>query len=144
MPTAYENIATASKAIMVLTATAASKTITQAASNYGTNFKVPSGACRYQLQLQPQDDDKTSDSNLVFPNVELTVLLHGGVTTLATEETFTNVTLWHLKEQFFDASVWEGQGSYLLDLEETPAVEVTGREGNVISAEATMVVVYVG
>ena len=143
MPVAYENIYGAAQAIMALVATAASETITQAASNFDELFEVPTGECRYQLQVEGNADDRTSDANLVYPRVTLTVRIHFRVATRTDEETFLHVTLWHLKEQFFSAAIWES-GTYALAADDEPSLEVTGREGNVISAEATLVVLWTG
>jgi hypothetical protein len=139
MPTPFETLYTATKAIMALVNSASSLTVAQAASNYGTDFRIASAAVAYQIQITPLDDYHRG--TVSYPRASVTVLLHHYAATLANEETFSHETMSHMADQFLPATKWEAQaGVFSLDPDEEPEIESEGREGNVISFSATAVV----
>lgn len=139
MPTPFEDLNTAVKAIMALVNSASALTIAQAPTNHGTDFRITSGDVAYQIQITPIDD--LSYSNLAYPRANVTVLLHYYAPNLAGEETFAHEAMSHMADQFLPTTKWSAQsGVYDLDSEEEPEISNEGREGNVISFSATAVV----
>jgi hypothetical protein len=139
MPTPFEDLYTAAKAIMTLVNSASALTVAQAPSNYGDDFRIASAAVAYQIQIEPRDD--YSRGTLEYPRAQVTILLHHYAGSLANEETFCHETMSHMADQFLPATKWEAQaGVYSLDPEEEPEISSEGREGNVISFSATAVV----
>ncbi len=139
MPTPFEDLYTAAKAMMVLVDAAASHNVTQAASNYGTDFRVPPGHSVYQVQIFPQPD--YSRANLQYPRAEVSVAIHHYRTSLANEEAFSQVTMSHVADELLDVLKWQAQsGIFSLEPDEDPTISQGSLDGNVITFELTAVV----
>ncbi len=139
MPTPFEDLNTAVKAMLANVNTAASHAVTQAPSNYGTDFRVPSAAAVYQIQIQPLEDYSRATVN--YPRVVVTVLIHYFAASLANEETFLFATMNHAADELLVRSKWQAQPG-IFDLEPAIDTEISegSREGNVLSFEISATV----
>ncbi len=139
MPTPFEDLYAAAKAIMAAVNTAAPTTIVQAPTNYGTDFRITAGQGLYQVQILPERD--RPQSNVNYPRAVCTVLLHHYVTSLANEESFLHGTMSELADRWLVGSVWIAQpGIFGFDPGVDPEIDEGERVGNVISFEASAVV----
>ncbi len=142
MPTAFDSIYAAAKEIMAEVDDAASTTVTQAPTNYGSDFRITAGEARYQVQLSPVKDYDRS-SNVTHPRAVVTVLIHHHVTTLGNEEAFLHNAMWYAKVRLLDSSIWALEAG-VFGLEQTegldPVIDEGERIGNVITFEASAVV----
>jgi hypothetical protein len=140
MPTPFDDLYTAAKAIMADVNTAASTTLTQAPTNYGTDFRIIPGEARYQVQISPEKDYPLS-SNESYPRAIVTVLIHHYAESLANEESFLHNAMSFVADKLLVASIWSAEsGIYDLQPEVDPEMEDGGRIGNVITFEASAVV----
>jgi len=139
MPTPFDDLYAAAQAIMADVNTAATTTVTQAPTNYGTDFRIPAGEARYQVQISPQKDHGNSnDSN---PRAIVTVLIHHYVSSLANEALFLHNLMSHAADKLLVASIWSAEsGIYNLQPGVEPEMEDGGRIGNVITFETSAVV----
>jgi len=140
MPTtAFQDLYTAAQSIMTDVNTAAAGTVTQAPTNYGDDFRITPGTALYQIQIQPEHDRLTS--NVAYPRAVCTVLIHHYVLNLSDEVEFLHNMIQVLSDAWLDQSVWVVEpGIYSLQPEVLPEMEDGGREGNVITFEASAVV----
>jgi len=139
MPTAYEDLYTATKAIVAAASAASTTTLTQAGSNYGTDFSIPSGTGLYQVKVQPEQDYPRGTVN--YPRATVTILIHHYRSSLVNEEAFLHSTMFQVAERVLVGSVWTAEsGIFGLDPNEEPAIEDGERVGNVISFQVTAVV----
>jgi len=134
MPTPFDDLYTATKAIMADVNTAASTTLTQAPTNYGTDFRITSGEARYQVQMSPEKDyGNSNDSN---PRAIITVLVHHYVSSLANEESFLHNAMSYVADKLLVTSIWSAEsGVYGLQPNVDPEVSDGERTGNVITFE---------
>ena len=145
MATPFEDIYAAARAIMQDANTAASwVTLTQAPTNYGTDFRITPGQGRYQVQITAQPD-YGADSNALYPRVIVTVLVHhyilrgGGA--LADEVQFLHKTMGVVADYLMVSSTWRAEsGIFDLQVDIEPEVENGGRVGNVLTFEISVVV----
>ena len=134
MPTPFEDLYTAGKAIMALVDTAAPANVTQAPSNYGLDFRIPSGNAMYQIQIAPKDDFR--NSNLSYPRAEVSIAIHHYASSLANEEAFLHQTMSFVADELLDGTKWVAQsGVFNLEPETEPEISDGTREGNVITFE---------
>jgi len=139
MATPYQDLYTAAKAIMALVNTAATHAVTQAPTNYGLDFRVTPGASLYQVQIFPKKD--YSRATVKYPSAEVSIAIHHYANSLANEEAFTFATMSYFSDEFLDVTKWEAQsGIFSLDPDSEPEVSQGALEGNVITYEATAVV----
>ncbi len=139
MPTPYEDLYTAAKAVMTSVNALTSQTVSQAPTNLGTDFLVASGEVEYQIQMSPMQDYHRG--TVQYPRAILSIALHCYAKTLAIEEPFLHVTLSHMADEFLEKSKWSARsGVYGLDPEEEPEMSDPVRSNNVISSEGTAVV----
>lgn len=141
MPTAFDDLYAAAKALMAAANTAATETVfTQAPTNYGTDFRITPGAGLYQIQISPQKKFG-EDSNLTYPRAIVTVLVHHYVTTLANEESFLHDSISFIADELLVGGKWSAEaGVFDLNPGIDPEVEDGGRVGNVITFEFNAVV----
>jgi hypothetical protein len=136
MPTPYEDLYAGVKAMMADVNTAASHNVTQAASNYGTDFRVPSGHSVYQVQIRPRTD--YSRATVRYPRCDVVVAIHHYVSSFANEEAFLYATMSTVADTLLDVTKWQAEsGIFSLDPDETPEVSDGARTGNVITFEVT-------
>lgn len=140
MPTPFDNIYTAAKAIMADVNTAASTTLTQAPTNYGTDFRITAGEARYQVQISPVKDYARS-SNDSHPRAVVTVLIHHYVSSLVNEEAFLHNAMSYVADKLMVGSIWAAEASVFgLQHDLDPEVSDGGRIGNVITFEVSAAV----
>ncbi len=140
--TAFDNIYAAAKAIMADVNTAASGTVTQAPTNYGSDFRITAGQALYQVRLSLVKDfvRSSNDSN---PRAVVNVLIHHHVTTLANEEAFLHNMMSFVKDKLTVSTIWGAEsGVFGLELTEglEPEISDGERVGNVITFEVSAVV----
>jgi len=141
VPTAIEDIYAAAQAIMGDVNTAATwTTLTQAPTNYGSDFRIPSGEGRYQIQISPQKN-YGGDPNVTYPRVICTVLIHHYVASLADEVEFLHKTMSEAIDRLTVGTVWGAEsGIFAFQPDTEPDVDEGDREGNVITFEISAVV----
>ena len=140
MPTPFDDLYAAAKGIMADVNTAASTTLTQAPTNYGTDFRITAGEARYQVQLSPEKDYPRS-SNTTHPRAIVTVLIHHYVSSLANEEAFLHNAMSFVADKLLVASIWTAEASVFgLQDDIDPEISDGERNGNVITFEASAVV----
>lgn len=139
MPTPYQDLYTAAKAMMALVDTAASHNVTQAASNLGTDFRVPSGHSVYQVNIGPQGD--AHRATVKYPRARVVISIHHYRSSLANEEAFLFATMSYVADELLDVTKWEAQsGIYSLDTDADLEITEGSRNGNVISFAITATV----
>jgi hypothetical protein len=145
MPTPFDDLYTAAKEIMADVNTAAATTLTQAPTNYGTDFRITPGAAVYQVQMSPEKDyGNSNDSN---PRAIVTVLIHHYVygadaaAKLANEESFLHNAMSYVADKLLVPSIWSAEpGVYGLQPGVDPEVSDGSRTGNVITFEVSAAV----
>ena len=105
MPTPFDNLYAAAVAIMADVNTAASGTVIQAPTNYGTDFRITPGSAVYQVQITPQKD--YGDSNDSYPRAIVTVLIHHYVTDIANEKLFLHNAMSFVADKLLVNSIWQ-------------------------------------
>ena len=139
MPTPYEDLYTAAKAVMASVNALTSQTVSQAPTNLGEDFRVASGEVEYQIQIAAEQD--WHRGSVQYPRARCVIRLHHYAATLASEETFLHVTMSHMADEFMERAKWSARtGVHDLDIETEPEISDGEREGNVISFEATATV----
>jgi len=139
VPTAYEDIYTAAKAIIGDASTASTTTITQAPTNYGTDFAITPGAALYQVLLSPLPDYPRGTAN--YPRANVEVRIHHYASSLANEEAFLHSTMFQVAERWLVPSVWTAETRIFgLDPTDEPEISDGERVGNVISFSLSAVV----
>ena len=140
MPTPFDDLYTAAKAIMADVNTAASTTLTQAPTNYGTDFRITPGEARYQVQISPVKDLDRS-SNDTHPRAVVAVLIHHYVNSLANEEAFLHNAMSFVADKLLVDSIWGAEVRVFgLQHDIDPEIERGDRTGNVISFEVSAAV----
>jgi hypothetical protein len=139
MATPMGDMYAAANAIMATVNAAASTTVAQAPTNYGTDFRITPGSAAYQVQITPEKD--YGDSNSSYPRAIVTVLIHHYVSSLMNEEYFLFTVMSLVADNLLVASVWQAQ-TKIFDLQRDidPEIEDGGRVGNVITFEVSAVV----
>lgn len=141
--TALQSMYTAAQTIMAAAAAASPTTLTQAPTNYGSDFRITPGQARYQIQITPEK--VYQNSNLNFPRAIVTVLIHHYATNLASEVAFLHDTLGQVADRFLLSSTWAAQtGIYALQPGVEPEMDDGGKIGKVITFEASAVVLADG
>lgn len=136
MPTAYEDLYTAAKAIMVAVDTAAPTTLALATTNYGTDFRITPGQGIYQIRVTGVK--RVFNSNVGYPRAVCSVILAHYVTTPTNESDFVHATMNELASRWLLASVWEAQdGIFSLQADLDAEIDEGERTGNVITFEAS-------
>jgi len=142
MPTPFEDLYTAAKARMLAAHTAAPTTITQAPSNYGTDFRITGGEARYQVQISPDKDYPRGNQN--HPRAFVTILIHhyvagaSAAAKLTNEESFLHDSMSRVADELLVESKWSAEsGVYDLEPDESPEIGEGSRTGNVITFEIT-------
>ncbi len=136
MPTPFEDLYTAAKAMMVLVDAASPANVTQAASNYGLDFRVPSGNAVYQIQATPSED--WHRGTVDYPRAQVSIAIHHYVSSLANEEAFLHQTMSHVADELLNRTKWTAQaGVFDLEPETEPEISDGARDGNVITFEIT-------
>jgi len=134
MPTPFDDLYAAAQAIMGDVNTAATTTVTQAPTNYGTDFRITPGAALYQVQISPEKDFGNSNSS--YPRAIVTVLIHHYVSSLANEVLFLHNLMSFVADKLLVASIWQAKsGIYDLQPGVDPEIDDGERTGNVISFE---------
>ena len=132
MPTPFDDLYAAAQAIMGDVNTAATGTVTQAPTNYGTDFRITAGEARYQIQISPEKDFGNSNDN--YPSAIVTVLIHHYVTTLANEVLFLHNLMSFAADKLLVGSIWQAEaGIYDLQPGIDPEIDDGARTGNVIT-----------
>ena len=136
MPTPFDDLYAAAQAIMGDVNTAATNTVTQAPTNYGTDFRITPGAALYQVQISPEKDFGNSNSS--YPRAIVTVLIHHYVSSLANEEAFLHNAMSFVADKLLVRSIWTAEsGVYALEPDVEPVVSDGERTGNVITFEVS-------
>ncbi len=136
MPTPFEDLYTAVKAMVAAVSAASPETITLAPSNYGTAFEVASANSSYQVQITPAED--YSDGKSSFPRADVVVLIHHDVAAAADEDAFIHQTLSHAADSLLDKDTWRSQaGLFQVEPDTEPDVSEGSRVGHVITFEFT-------
>ena len=134
MPTPFDDLNVATKAIMAVVDAIAPTDVTQAPTNYGLDFRIPSGNAMYQIQIAPKDDFR--NSNVSYPRAEISIAIHHYVSSLANEESFVFDTMFRVSQSLLDAATWIAEaGIFNLEPETEPEISDGAREGNVITFE---------
>ncbi len=132
MPTPFDDLYAAAQALMTAVNTAATGTVTQAPTNYGTDFRITAGEARYQIQISPEKDFGNATSS--YPSAIVTVLIHHYVTTLANEALFLHNLMSFVADKLLVATIWQAEaGIYDLRPEVDPEIDDGERTGNVIT-----------
>ena len=132
MPTPFDDLYAAAQAIMADVNTAATTTITQAPTNYGTDFRITAGEARYQVRISPEKDYPRGNIN--YPRAIVTVLIHHYVSSLANEVLFLHNAMSHAADKLLVNSIWQAEsGIYDFQPDIEPEVDEGDRAGNVIS-----------
>jgi hypothetical protein len=144
MAVPYQAIHDAAVAIIGDVETPSGAVITQAPSNYGTDFRITPGEARFQVQLSIEKNYPLS-SNESYPRAIVTILIHHYATSLADENTFAHFTMQVLAQYLMVSSVWGAEsgvrgfqpdGSSHID----PEISDGERVGNVITFEISAAV----
>ncbi len=140
MPTPFDDLYTAAKAIMADVNTAASTTLTQAPTNYGTDFRITAGEARYQVQISPvKDYDRSSNDS--HPRAVIAVLIHHHVSSLANEEAFLHNAMSFVADKLLVDSIWDAElRVFGLQRDIDPEISGGERTGNVITFEVSAAV----
>lgn len=139
MPTPFEDLNTAVKAMMALVNAAASHNVVQAIENFGTDFQVTSGHSVYQIHISPRED--FSRGSVIYPRAEVTIFIHHYASGLVAQELFQFVTMSHVADELLDVTKWQAQsGVFSLDPDEDPEISDGSIEGRVITFEVTATV----
>ena len=136
MPTAHEDLYAAIQAMMADVNASVAQTISQAPTNYGTDFRITAGEVSYQIQINGAGN--WLRSTVVYPRADVSIAVYHYRTSLATEEAFTNVTMSAVRDKFMAAANWSAEsGVYGLDPEVEPEISEGGIEGKVLFFEFT-------
>jgi len=136
MPTPFDDLYAAAKAIMADVNTAAATTLTQAPTNYGTDFRITPGQAVYQVQMSPEKD--YGHSNASYPRAVVTVLIHHYVSSLANEESFLHNAMSYVADKLLVGSIWSAEsGVYAFQPGIEPEITDGDRTGNVITFEVS-------
>jgi hypothetical protein len=139
MPNAYQDLYTATKALMAAANAAASTTLTQAPTNYGEDFIITPAQARYQIEISPETDYPRGTVN--YPRAAVKVRIHHYANSLANEEAFLHDALFQVAERLLVGSVWSAQATvFSLDIGDEPEMSDGERIGNVISFEVTAII----
>lgn len=139
MPTPFEDLYTAAKAIVDTAVASSQTTLALAPTLYGTDFRIVAGQGLYQIQIQPEKDYPRGNIN--HPRAIVTALIHHRATNLANEVAFLHGTISDIADAFLVGSVWTAKsGIYDLQPDVDPEMEDGGRVGNVITFNASAVV----
>jgi len=130
----------AGKALMAAAqVTAPAITMAQAPTNYGDDFRIPPGEALWQIVLTPEAPYR--NSNLTYPRAVVTVRVYFYADSLANEESFLHTTVSAIADEWLDVGQWQAEaGVYGFQPGIEPEVADGGREGNVITIEASAVV----
>ncbi len=139
MPTPFDDLYAAAQALMAAVNTAATGTVTQAPTNYGTDFRITAGEALYQVQISPEKDYPRGNIN--HPSAIVTVLIHHYVTTLVNEVLFLHNLMSFAADNLLVGTVWQAEsGIYDLQPEIDPEIDDGARTGNVITFGITAAV----
>ena len=134
MPTPFDDLYAAAQAIMGDVNTAATTTVTQAPTNYGTDFRITPGAALYQVRISPEKD--IGHSNAIYPRAVVTVLIHHYVNSAANELLFLHNLMSFVADKLLVGSIWTAEaGIFGFEPDEDPEIDEGNRTGNVISFE---------
>ena len=118
---------------------AAATVLTDAPSDYGTDFRITPGAGVTQIQVAPQMP--YINSNVSYPRAVVSVLIHHYVTGSVNEQSFTLGLMNSIADQLMSRTLWAAQ-SYIYGLQPDidPEISDGERTGNVITFEVSAVV----
>ena len=143
MATPLDDIYAAAVAIMADVNTAATGTVIQAPTNYGTDFRITPGSAVYQVQMA-SELNSAIDANNSYPRATVTVLIHNYVLkndSLANEKLFLHNMMSHAADLLMVGSTWQAEsGIFDLQRDIDPEVSDGERVGNVITFEVSSVV----
>ena len=139
MSTPFDDLYAAAQAIMADVNSLSITTVTQAPTNYGTDFRVPVTEARYQVQITPQKD--YVNSNVNYPRAIIAILIHHNVSSITNEKYFLHTVMSHVADKLLVKSVWRAEdGIYDIQPDTDTEIEDGGRTGNVISFVASAIV----
>ena len=121
-------------AVLNLTAmfAATGETATQAASDYGTDFRVTAGQSAYQVQTFPTGVSG-SDMNVPHYSVTVQVFIHHHATSYADELDFMATVIDGAFLYLMDTDLWESRAHvYQMDDDSITSVAIE-REGKVLT-----------
>jgi hypothetical protein len=111
---------------------ATSKTIAQAPSSYGTDFRIPEGQALYQTRIVRERD--YLNSNVNYPRGIVEIGIHHYASSFADEVAFMTATMSEASNRFLRNSYWIAEaGVFNLDPNVEPEISDGERVGNVIS-----------
>ena len=135
MPTPFEDLYTAARVLVDAVDAVSPTTVTQAPTNYGTDFRITPSQARYQVQISPEKD-YGANANATHPRAIVTVLIHHYVSSLANEVLFLHDTMSTVADKLLDGALWRAEsGIFDLQPDVDPELEDGGRTGNVITFE---------
>ena len=141
--TPSQAVANRAVALVEASLTHTTTTYAKAASNYGTDFRVPDSTCHYQVQTT-LDGIEPWSSNITYYRVRLTVILNYRAVDLADEKVFTRIVVDDVGNQYLLKQInWNSGGTYdLADEDGSPEIEDTERpdDGKVLSWKLSITV----
>jgi len=112
--------------------TATGETSTQAASDYGTDFRVTAGQSAFQIQTHPTGVSG-DDMNVPFYEVEVRIFIHHNATNYADELAFMQTVADGAFLYLMDTDLWESRAHIYRMLDESLASVPIEKEGKVLT-----------
>jgi hypothetical protein len=112
--------------------TAVTKTIAAAPTNFGDDFRIPTGTAMFQARIVREHD--YVNSNVNYPRAIVEIAIHHYATNLADEVSFMNVTMSEVSARFLANSYWIAEaGVFNLEPDVDPEIGDGERVGKVVS-----------
>jgi len=141
--TPSQNVANRAVALVQTALTHTTTTYAKAASNYGTDFRIPDSTCHYQIQTT-LDGIEIGQSNETYYRVRLTVILNYKAVDLADEKRFSRVIVDDVGNGYLlRQGSWGTGDATIYDLAEDdgdPEIDDTEKEGNVLTWKLSITV----
>jgi hypothetical protein len=112
--------------------TATSETATQAASDFGTDFRITAGQSAYQIQTHPTGVSG-ADMNVPLAQVTVRIFIHHNATNYADELDFMTNVINGAFVYLMDTTLWESRTSIYRMEDESIASVAIEREGKVLT-----------
>ena len=112
--------------------TAVGETAAQAGSDFGTDFRVPSGQSLYQVRTLPVGLQYTS-GNEIYYEVKVAIDIHHNRSSYADELNFQTVVVNGAFAYLFDRALWVSRSNVYAIAEDGAESDEIEREGDVLT-----------
>lgn len=127
-----QNARAAAVANLVAMFTATSETAAQAPSDFGTDFRVPSGESLYQVRTLPVEIKNISTNDIHF-GVKVSIDIHHNRSSYADELLFMTTVVNGAFSYLLDSDLWESRANVYGIGEDGAESDEIEREGNVLT-----------